>query len=166
MVRDAGNRSARRVRAMAGLCPEKETTVQKKEKMKKTKTVLPASHEQRPKWSLLLAGFHEAINWGLDAAARLARGFPDEIETVERVRAFVNGRIAGNEVPIELDDLLFTFAVALAALEVEQGTPGTFAVWIEKQPIRVTSATDLERQWIEQLLWTYEAVQNRLRLTV
>ena len=139
--------------------------MQKKEKTKKkTRTVLPASHAQRPKRSLLLAGFHEAINWGLDAAALFVRGFRAEIESVERVRAFVNGRMAGNEVPIELDDLLFTFAVALAALEVEQGTPGTFAVWIEKQPIRATSVTELERQWLEQLLWTYEAVQNRLRL--
>ena len=68
------------------------------------------------------------------------------LEIRRKWAAIVDGRLAKKEVPIELDDLLLTFVVALAALDVEQETPGTFAPWIEKQPIRVTSATD---QWLE-----------------
>src|SRR5262249_54059146 len=97
---------------MAGLCPETGTTVEKK---KKGKSASPASRVQRMKWALLFGAFHEAIQWGLDGAARLAHDYPDEVETIERVRAFVKGRIEGRAVPVELDDLLFTFALAMAA---------------------------------------------------
>ena len=146
---------------MAGCCPEKDTTVEKK---RKTNTggssVSPA---QRLKWAALLGAFQGVINWGLDAAARLAHQYPDEVETIERVRAFVSGRIRGRSAPIELDDLLFAFALAMAAIDHERGEPGAFGAWIERQPVRVANATDLERQWLEQLLWTYDAVQSRLR---
>src|SRR5262245_11666496 len=166
MVRDATTRSARRVRAMAGSCPEKDTTVVKMNRNKnekKTKAASPASEAQRRRWTRLLGAFQDAIHWGLDAAAHLAREYPDEVETVQRVRAFVKAHIDGKKPAIDLDDLVFTFALAMAAFAVERGTPGAFGLWIEQPPIRVTSDSDLEQQWLVQLLWNYEAAQSRLR---
>src|SRR5688572_2754218 len=107
---------------MAGCCPEKDTTVEKRKRINRTGS--SASPAQRLKWAALLGAFQGAINWGLDAAARLAREYPEEIETIERVRAFVSGRIRGRSAPIELDDLLFAFALAMAALDHQRGAPG------------------------------------------
>ena len=134
-----------------------------KTKHKRTKKLKAPMRMHRPKWSLLFGAFQEAIHWGLDAAARLAHDYPHEVEKIERVRAFVDGRINAQAAPINLDDVLFTFAIAMAALEADRGTQGAFGAWIEKAPIRVKSPTDLERQWLEQVLWTYDTMHARLR---
>jgi len=134
-----------------------------KNKHKKSAKKTSPSRPQHPKWSLLFGAFQEAIHWGLDAAARLAREYPHEVDKIERVRAFVKARVDGKAVPVELDDLLFTFAIAMAAVEADRGTLGAFGTWIEKQPVHVKNATDLERQWLEQVLWTYDTIHARLR---
>ena len=84
------------------------------------------SPAQRLKWAALLGAFQGVINWGLDAASRLAAPYPDEIDTIERVREFVSGRVRGHADKIDLDDLLFAFALAMAAVDAERGAPGAF----------------------------------------
>ena len=68
-------------------------------------------------WTVLLRAFCDASEWLLDVAAHTARDFPDEVAAVERVRVFLRARGAGREARLRGDDLLFTFALVLAAIE-------------------------------------------------
>jgi hypothetical protein len=68
-------------------------------------------------WVLLLRAFRDACEWVLDVAAHIARRYPEEVAAVERVRAYVRARIAGRPAQLRGDDLLFTFALVLAAIE-------------------------------------------------
>ena len=43
-------------------------------------------------WTPLFSAFREAFEWALDVAAKLARDYPEEVEAVERVRAFMRAR--------------------------------------------------------------------------
>ena len=68
-------------------------------------------------WTRLFQAFHEALEWTLDVAVRLARHYPEEVATVERVREFVRARIAGEPADIGVDDVLFTFGLVVGAIE-------------------------------------------------
>ena len=77
--------------------------------------------DERLDWSLLFRAFTDASEWVLDVAAYTAREFPDEVAAVERVRGFVRERVAGHPAHLRFDDLLFTFALVLAAVERDLG---------------------------------------------
>lgn len=68
-------------------------------------------------WTSLFQAFSEAFEWALDLAGGLARAYPEEVATVERVRTFARRRTAGDPAHIRLDDLLFTFGLIAGALE-------------------------------------------------
>ena len=72
-------------------------------------------------WSVLLRAFNNASEWVLDVAAFTARDYPDEVAAVERVRRFMRARNAGRPAYLRIDDLLFTFALVLAAIERDLG---------------------------------------------
>jgi len=72
-------------------------------------------------WALLFRAFQDASEWLLDVAAHTARGYTDEVGAVERVRKFMRARNAGRPAHLRLDDLLFTFALVLAAVERDLG---------------------------------------------
>ncbi len=72
-------------------------------------------------WTLLFQAFSDALEWALDRAADLARGYPDEVATVERVRTFARRRIAGQPAHVRLEDLLFAFALVAGAVERQLG---------------------------------------------
>ena len=137
----------------------------KKKVTKRTATPARTSNaaKKRPSWAALIGAFSEALEWSLDRAAEFARHYPDEIETIERVRTYLRARVANKRAPIELDDLLFTFTIVIAALESDLNRLGAFGSWIETETIHVPHATDLERQWMEQVLFTYRALQSRGR---
>ena len=78
-------------------------------------------HDNALDWSLLFRAFKDASEWLLDVAAHTARDFPDEVAAVERVRAFVRASGAGRAARLRIDDLLFTFALVLAAIERDLG---------------------------------------------
>ena len=71
--------------------------------------------------SLLLRAFKDAAEWVLDVAAHTARDFPDEVAAVERVRTFMRARSANRPAQLRFDDLLFAFALLLAAIERDLG---------------------------------------------
>ena len=72
-------------------------------------------------WSLLLRAFKDASEWLLDVAAHTARDYPDEVAAVERVRKFVRARNDNRPAHLRFDDLLYTFALVLAAVERDLG---------------------------------------------
>ena len=71
-----------------------------------------------PDWTPMFQAFREAFEWALDVAKTIARDYPEEIEAVERVRAFMRKRIAGETSHIDTDDVLFTFALIIGAMVV------------------------------------------------
>jgi hypothetical protein len=72
-------------------------------------------------WQPLFARFQEAIEWALDIAVKLARGYDDEIEAIERVRGYFRAWIDGRHVEIDTSDVLTTLAILFAAIELDMG---------------------------------------------
>ncbi|MGE5182971.1 MAG: hypothetical protein ACM31C_12950 [Acidobacteriota bacterium] len=72
-------------------------------------------------WTLLFQAFSDALEWALDRAADLSRGYAEEVATVERVRTFARRRIAGQPAHVRIEDLLFAFALVAGAVERELG---------------------------------------------
>ncbi len=72
-------------------------------------------------WTLLFQAFADALEWALDRAAELARGYPEEVATIERVRTFARRRIAGHPAHLRIEDLLFAFALVAGAVERQLG---------------------------------------------
>ena len=68
-------------------------------------------------WTPLFPAFAEALDWALDLAGDLARSYPAELATIERVRAFVQKRIAGDPAHVRTDDLLFAIGLVAGAIE-------------------------------------------------
>lgn len=68
-------------------------------------------------WTPLLQAFSSALDWALDRAADLARDYPAEVATLERVRTFMHRRIAGDPAAVRTDDLLFAFGLIGGMLE-------------------------------------------------
>jgi hypothetical protein len=65
----------------------------------------------------MFRAFADALEWAFDRAADLARDYPEEVITVERVRTFARKRIAGDPAHLRIEDLLFTFALVAGAIE-------------------------------------------------
>ena len=68
-------------------------------------------------WTPLFQAFSEALDWALDRAADFADAYPDEVDTLERVRTFMHRRIAGDPAAVRLDDLLFALGLIGGMLE-------------------------------------------------
>jgi hypothetical protein len=119
---------------MAGLCPRSEENRVKKQDKKKTTTkkgAKPTTARQPTlvvppalNWTPLFGAFRDAFEWALDIARAIARDYPEEVEAVERVRAFMRKRIAGEPATLDEQDILFTFGLLLAAIERDLGPIG------------------------------------------
>ncbi|CAN5832244.1 hypothetical protein BH11MYX3_BH11MYX3_22240 [soil metagenome] len=68
-------------------------------------------------WTPLFQAFAEALEWALDLAGDLARSYPAELATIERVRTFARKRIAGDPAHVRADDLLFAIGLIAGAME-------------------------------------------------
>jgi hypothetical protein len=93
-------------------------------------------------WASLFGAFKEAFEWALDVAKNLARDYPEEVEAVERVRAFMRKRIAGMPAHIRIDDVLFTFGLIIGAIDRDLGPVEHMGPWFAP-PIRLPSAADV-----------------------
>ena len=80
-------------------------------------------------WTPMFQAFREAFEWALDVARQLARDYPEEVETVDRVRAFMRKRRVGETAHIQADDVWFTFALIIGAIERDLGPVGMLGPW-------------------------------------
>ena len=72
-------------------------------------------------WVPLAWALQDSIEWALDVAAALAAPYPEEVEAIERVRAFVRAKIAGRAAEVRTDDLMLVFAILIASIERDVG---------------------------------------------
>jgi hypothetical protein len=110
-------------------------------------------------WTPLFHAFREAFEWALDVAAGLARDYREEVEAVERVREFMRARLAGEPANLSVDDVLFTFALIIVAIERDLAhTLGPV------HPFRLPGASELwEPAWLRRLVSTYDRSTARTR---
>lgn len=92
-------------------------------------------------WTPLFSAFKEAFEWALDVASALARDYPEEVDAMERVRAFMRKRIAGQTSHVRVDDVLFTFGLIIGAIERDLGPVATLGPWFAT-PMRLPSASE------------------------
>lgn len=76
------------------------------------------------RWPTLIAAFGTATEWALDVAGRLAQDFPEELAAIDRVRVFLRHRARGLPAHVRVEDVLFTFALLLGAIERDLGPLG------------------------------------------
>lgn len=115
-------------------------------------------------WAPLLESLQDAFEWALDVAVGLARGYPEEIEAVERVRAYIRARIAGEPATLVVDDALFTFALIIGAIGRELDAVGELASWMEMQPLRLPGADEpWDPTWLPRLVYTLNHMGAHLR---
>jgi hypothetical protein len=91
--------------------------------MKKDKTK-PEKKQPRAivsDWQPLFSRLRDAVDWALDIAIKLARGYEEEIEAIERVRGYFHAWLDGRRVDIDLNDVLTTLALLFAAIEIDTG---------------------------------------------
>lgn len=84
----------------------------------------------------------EDVFGALAFAAKLLRARADEVDAIERVRTFLQKRIAGVPAHVGIEDLLFAFGVlayAVHASEFGDVEPGAERV----QPMHLPSASEL-----------------------
>jgi len=109
-------------------------------------------------WTPLFGAFRDAFEWALDVAAKLAREYSDEVEVVERVRAFMRKRVANQPDQVRLDDVLFTFGLILGAIERDLGPLATHGPWFAPE-LHLPSAADLWEpaipRWLGCELWLH-----------
>jgi hypothetical protein len=164
VVRDA-NQSARVARARRGFAPSQEEIVKKQKKRNSIRPPEIAGAGPMD-WTPLFAAFKEAFEWALDVATGLARDFPEEVEAVERVRAYMRARIAGIPSRISIEDVLFTFGLIMGSIERDLGSVGAFGSWLHQEPMRFPSASELWKpRWLRQLVCTCERMESRPRAT-
>ena len=72
-------------------------------------------------WQPLFARFQEVIDWALDIAVKLANGYDEELEAIERVRGYFRAWIDGRRVDVDSNDVLTTLAILFAAIELDIG---------------------------------------------
>ena len=91
-------------------------------------------------WTLLFQAFQGAFEWSLDVAANFARGYPDEVAAVERVRAFMRKQVTGVTAHVRIDDVMFTLGLMVGAIERDLGPTKTmrphFATFPRRGPHR------------------------------
>ena len=95
---------------------------------------------KRPSWAALIGAFSEPLEWALDRAAHFARHHADEVETIERVRAYMRARVANQQLPLELDDLVFAFTLVMGAVDFELTHLGAFGSAVETEDISIPLA--------------------------
>jgi len=115
-------------------------------------------------WTPLFGAFQEAFEWALDVAAALARDYAEEVEIVERVRAFMRKRVANQPAEVRLDDVLFTFGLILGAIERDLGPIATRGPWFAPE-VHLPSAEDLWEpaipRWLGCELWLHTTSASR-----
>ena len=110
----------------------------------------------------LFMAFTEAFEWALNVASALSRDYPEEVEAVERVRAFMRARLAGKSASVNVDDVLFTFGLLIGAIERDLGPIGNVGPWFAP-PLTMQFPTAPERRpkvprvFLGNLLWTHGA---------
>jgi hypothetical protein len=133
---------------------------------KKTENTFTMSRPRRLDWKPLMAAFQDALEWALDVAADFARGYPDEVAAVERVRDYLLLSIAG--FPVDepsFHDLAFTFALLVGAIERDRGALGKFGDLIENFPVsHIEQLSSDERRHLVQLACSYFRMQARPRV--
>lgn len=72
-------------------------------------------------WRPVLRRLHDAIEWALDLAVKLAVDIDEDIEAIERTRGYVRAWIEGDPVDVDMDDVLTTLAILFAAIELDLG---------------------------------------------
>lgn len=72
-------------------------------------------------WSSLFEQLSGVIDWALDIAAKLSRDDDEDLDAIEKVRAFVHGWLEGRRAEVPLTDLLTTIAILFAAIEIDLG---------------------------------------------
>jgi hypothetical protein len=99
------------------------TTQKKTEKMKANKKTSAGSTEAREArdWRPLFGRLRDTIDWGLDIAVALAGDDDEEIEAIERVREYLHGRLIGETIDVDINDVLTTLAILFAAIELDTG---------------------------------------------
>lgn len=71
-------------------------------------------------WKALYAALRDAVEWALDLASRLSSPYPEEQDAVERVRAFAHARLAGIPADLDVNDVMLTLGILIAAIEVPE----------------------------------------------
>ena len=113
-------------------------------------------------WMPLFKAFKEAFEWSLDVAAALARDYPEELEAVERVRAFMRARIAGSPASVAVDDVLLTFGLVIGAIERDLGPMALNGPWFAPHfhfPGAASSAPTIPRVFADS--WTRSPSTHR-----
>ncbi len=115
-------------------------------------------------WKPLYQAFREAFDWALDVAASIARDYPDEVRTVERVRTFVRARLAGQTASIAVDDVLFAFGLLIGAIDRDIGpvsrSSGNFATSPLFFPGSDVWEPRIPRRFIGPGLWRCDLTSN------
>ena len=70
-------------------------------------------------WLPMFSAFRASFDRVLDAAKHVARDYPAEVATVERVRTFMNRQLHGAPAHVRMDDVMFTLALIVAAIDQE-----------------------------------------------
>jgi hypothetical protein len=134
------------VRAWPGIARSQENLVKKQSKEKSVARRQKVERELEQSgpldWTPMFQAFKEAFDWALDVGAGLARDYPEEVEAVERVRAFMHKRIKGEAAHVRIDDVLFTFALIIGAIERDLGPVANLGPWFAA-PMRFPSIEEL-----------------------
>ncbi len=69
----------------------------------------------------MFGAFRESFEWTLDVARDVAHDYPTEVTAIERVRTFMHAQVAGRDAHIRADDVLFTLALIVGAIERDLG---------------------------------------------
>jgi hypothetical protein len=97
------------------------TTQKKTEKTKSNKKTGRTEERCVRDWHPLFTRLKDAIDWGLDIAVALAGDDNEEIEAIERVRDYLHGRLIGETIDVDINDVLTTLAILFAAIELDTG---------------------------------------------
>ena len=94
----------------------------------------PKQHKIRPEapstfgppgdvdWQPLYRALQNSIDWALDIAAKLAAPYPEEVDAIERVRAFVRAKLLGKPAQVRVADVMLAFGIVIAAIERDLST--------------------------------------------
>ena len=131
--------------------------------MKETDTE-KKGHSRRLDWKPIIAAFRDAFEWALDIAADFAREYPDEVAAVERVRAGILLQLAGWPVDEpSLDDVAFTFALFIGALERAHGSLGRFGKLLVDEGPRMIARNEISIDDLSRVAFRYWLSQSRRR---
>lgn len=95
-------------------------TVKKKDKSKQPRRI-ETDRGVVNDWQPLLAAVQDVSEWALDIAAKLSRDYPEDLEAIENVRAFVRAWAEGRRSEVTVSDVLTTIAIIFSAIEIDRG---------------------------------------------